>query len=119
MSLEKFLGEPVSYLRFSHKYDKLSRSAGTTIRMGIKDENKYIRKAGDIVWMIHSNQKFKAKITKIERKAIRDIDLQVLKDDIAPFTCENHLEFVEGLKKFYTFEFDESKTVYVIHWRRV
>lgn len=111
--------EPVSQIGFSHNYTKLSQMQGTTIRIGIKDKNQYVRKAGDIVWLYHSNLRFKAEITKIERKPIKEISLDILKEDCAPFPCESHSQFVTGMAKFYNFPFDESKLVYVIYWRRI
>jgi hypothetical protein len=119
MSLERFLNEPVSEIGFSHNYTKPSLNSGTTIRMGLKDSKNYVRKAGDIVWLYHSNLRFKVRIVRIERKPIKAIPLQVLKDDCHPFPCDSHSDFVKGMSRFYDFKFDESKVVYVIYWERV
>lgn len=118
--LEKYVDQPVSYLRFSHFYDKLRAEEGTTIRLSLKDEKKYNRKQGDIVWMIHQPRiKFKAEITKIEVKRIIEIPFEVLKADVAPFKIANQLDFLKLLQTFYDFPLTLDMKIYVIWWRRI
>ena len=91
---------------------------GTTIRMELKTQ-KICAKNGDIVWLYHSNLRFKARITKIERKAIKDIPLEILKKDCHPYLCESHENFAKGMSQFYSFQFDKLKIVYIIYWERL
>ena len=114
MSLSKFTGEPILTIGFTHDYDKLHQEYGSTIRMG----NKGLH-VGDYVLLKHNRMERKVKITELYQSEIKDIPLDVLKSDIAPFTCESTAEFIELLQRFYKFEILETKAVWVIGWEVV
>ena len=119
MSLEKFIKQPVSYFRFTHDYVKLGAESGTTIRFSLKDDKNYSKRVGDIVWMIHSNKKFKAVIEKIDKVRIMDIPFEILRADVAPFQIKKHLDFLNIIQSFYDFPLTLDSKMYVIYWRRV
>lgn len=118
--LEKYVNEPVSYLKFTYLYDKLSAETGTTIRLSLKDEKRYTRRISDIVWIIHKPEvKFKAEITKIEMKKIAEISLELLRADVAPIQIQNHRDFLKILQSFYKFPLTLDMNVFIIYWRRL
>lgn len=119
MSLDKYVQQPVSYFRFSHHYSKLDHDCGTTVRFSLKDKSGYEKKTRDLVWMIHGKQKFKAVIEKLEKKAIIDIPLKVLQDDVAPFKISRHLDFLAILQQFYDFPLSLDMKIWVVYWRRI
>lgn len=108
ITVEKKLG-------FSYHYSKLDKSKGTTIRMSKKNLHE-----NQIVILEHLPKiSMFARITKIEQKRIRDIDLQLLKDDIAPFKIQSHKDFATLINKFYSFPVLEDTLVYIFYWVRV
>lgn len=112
---------PISYLNFTHHYKKLDEDEGTTIRMSLKDKNGYVRRVDDIIWMVHQpNIRFKAVITGIEKKKIKDIPLFLLKKDVTPFQCNGHEDFIALVQTFYQWQkITEDTQMYIIYWRRI
>lgn len=88
-------------INFTHEYDKLYKPTFTTIR-GKTWIDKY--SVGDEFDIAIKNEFwYRAEINNIELRRIKDISLEVLKEDVSPLKCESHDDFIQILNSFRRF----------------
>ncbi len=86
-------------INFSKKWDKLNKPVFPTVR-GKTAIGQYIK--GDIIQvLIKKKYSFHAKIINMQLRAIKNIPLSTLQEDVAPRKCESHEQYAEILDSFW------------------
>lgn len=114
------MAEEVQKINFSKHWDKLDKKQFTTIR-GKSHPERHRLNAGDIVLItVKRRPLFYAQIIRFEKKKIRDIDLELIKEDVRYMgnAVESHEEFVEKLRRvsprYSNFTMDSIVTIYYL-----
>ena len=89
------------YINFSKKWDKLEKRIFPTVR-GKTAIEQYIK--GDII-KVRLKKKYycHAKIINMQLRAIKNIPLSTLQEDVAPQKCNSHQDFADFLDSIWEY----------------